>query len=103
MSTWTHLVVDVDYSPSDPGINNWFCDRTEFPWEDLKPGDVLRYEDSGGLFGAITVVEKTPDRIVIQYGNKTVNLEEGHSDMALDKDGRNYTNFYLNVFLKKQE
>lgn len=100
MSIWTHLVVDVDYSPSDPGISNWFCDRTEFPWDELKAGDVLRYEDSGGLFGAITVVEKADDRLVLRYGDKTVSLDEDNSSVSLDKDGRNYTNFYLSVYLR---
>lgn len=103
MGKWTHLVIDVDYSPSDPGISNWSCDRTKYAWEDIRPGDNLRYEDSGGLFGAIKVLEKTDDSITIQYGQGTYTLEEGHSNADLDHDGRDYTNFYLNLWLESPQ
>ena len=102
MKIWTQLNIDVDYSPSDPGISNWFCERTSFPKADLKPGQILRYKDPGGLFAAIRVLEVSPDKVVLGYGEKTYTLTPLDTSRSLDKDGRNYTNFYLNVWLQSQ-
>ena len=77
MKKWSHLHIDVDYCPSDPGIRNWFCDRTSFTPEDLQPGMALSYEDSGGLL------------------DKTV--------VKMDEGGRNYTNFLLHAVLEFPE
>lgn len=45
MKKWSTLYIDVDYCPSDPGIRNWFCDRTPFSPEEVKPGKKLNYEE----------------------------------------------------------
>ena len=54
MKKWSTLYIDVDYCPSDPGIRNWFCDRTRFTPKEVKSGKKLSYEDSGGLFAGTT-------------------------------------------------
>ena len=99
MKKWIKLNIDVDYSPSDPGINNWFCDRTSFEPADLTPGKTLYYKDSGGLFGTLTLVRADADAVVLRYGQSDITLREGHSSKELDNGGRNYTRFYLNVWL----
>ncbi|MBR6347216.1 MAG: hypothetical protein IKR69_07495 [Bacteroidales bacterium] len=38
MKCWSQLIIDVDYSPADPGINNWFCESTEYSKAELEPG-----------------------------------------------------------------
>lgn len=99
MKKWIKLSIDVDYSPSDPGINKWFCDRTSFEPADLVPGKILPYKDSGGLFGVITVVRADADAVVLRYGQSDFTLREDHPSAELDEGGRDYTRFYLNVWL----
>ena len=53
MKRLTKLVVDVDYSPSDPGNSRWFTERTEFDRDSLEAGQMLRYNDPGGLFAGM--------------------------------------------------
>ena len=76
MKKWTSLVVDVDYRPSDPGISNWFCDRSEFPWEDVKVGEYVRYEDPSGILASIKVLEKTAEKLVLESAGRKVTLQE---------------------------
>lgn len=103
MKKWTHLVVDVDYSPSDPGICNWFCERTEIPYEDVKEGAFVRYEDPSGILASIKVVEKTPKKLVLESAGRTATLQEDHTTAKLDEGGRNYTNFLLHAWVKFEE
>lgn len=101
MQTWTKLVIDVDYSPSDPGINNWFCERTTYERADLHDGQRLHYDDPGGLFGAISVDKVSEEGVTLHYGGSTYTLTVQGSGLRLDQDGRDYTNFYLGVYLEK--
>jgi len=100
MATWSTFVIDVDYCPSDPGIRNWFCDSTTYERKDMKAGDKLNYEDSGGLFALIMVKEVSPEKLVIVYREKEYTLDAGHTHACLDEGGRDYTNFLLNVRIK---
>ncbi len=100
MKTWNALIIDVDYSPSDPGIRRCFCERTQYSKKDLTPGKLLSYEDPGGLFGSIVLKECDDDKVVLTYGGRDFVLREGSSWACLGKDGRNYTNFELNVSLQ---
>ncbi len=100
MKKWSTLYIDVDYCPSDPGIRNWFCDRTPFSPEEVKPGKKLNYEDSGGLFSVITVVEAEPNKVVLRYRDKEFTIHEGKTTVKLDEGGRNYTNFLLHAWLE---
>ena len=102
MKTWTHLVVDVDYRPADPHAE-WYCERTEFAHEDLKPGMLLKYDDPGGLFSLIKVTDVEEKSVSFQYGEKFFQLEDGGSNAYLDKGGRDYTNFMLNAWLRFDE
>ena len=99
MKNWIRLVIDVDYSPSDPGISNWFCDRTGYDKADVTAGKLLPYKDSGGLFRSIRVVESSDAGVVLEYCGKQYSLTPENPYKKLDEDGRDYTNFYLNVSL----
>lgn len=66
MKCWSQLIIDVDYSPADPGINNWFCESSEYSKAELEPGKTLSYKDPGGLFGSITVKD-VDDIKVVRY------------------------------------
>ena len=100
MKKWTRLIIDVDYSPSDPGTNNWFCDRTDYDKADVTAGKILPYKDSGGLFRSIRVVEASDAEVVLEYCGKQYSLTPESCTRKLDEDGRDYTNFYLYVSLK---
>jgi TPR repeat protein len=99
MKCWSQLIIDVDYSPSDPGINNWFCESTKYYKTDLTAGKKLQYKDPGGLFGGITVKEVDDSKVVLSYGGEDYTLREGQSHRRLDEGGRDYTNFELNTYL----
>ena len=99
MKCWSQLIIDVDYSPADPGINNWFCESTKYYKADLEAGKKLSYEDPGRLFGGITVKEVDDSKVVLSYGGEDYTLREGQSHRCLAKDGRDYTNFELNTYL----
>ena len=99
MNTWTILNIDVDYSPSDPGSRSCYTDHTEYRPEDLKVGEKLKYEDSGGLFSSIRVVEADGNHVVVEYRQQQYCLNEEKTSFKLDEGGRNYTNFWLYVYL----
>ena len=100
MKKWTQLHIDVDYSPSDPGSRRCYCDRTTFAKAELSAGKRLSYEDSGGLFGAITVVSVDDSGLVLKYGTGEYGITADHPHRRLDSGGRDYTNFWLNVSLE---
>lgn len=100
MKHWTHLVIDVDYCPSDPGINNNFCERTVIAWEDVKEGAFVHYEDPSGKLASIKIIEKTPEKLVIESANNTRTLDENKDSVKLDETGLNYTDFYLYAYLR---
>lgn len=99
MKRWFRLVIDVDYRPSDPGINNWSCDHTEYLKADLQAGQPLRYKDSSGQLGRLTLLEMTDEGVVVGYGDRSYALTEQNSYIKLDETGRDYTVFELNVYL----
>ena len=99
MKCWSQLIIDVDYSPADPGINNWFCESTKYYKADLVAGKKLSYKDPGGLFGGITVKEVDDSKVVLSYGGEDYTLREGQSHRRLAEGGRDYTNFELNTYL----
>lgn len=100
MRQWTRLIIDVDYHPCDSGNSTWYCERTAFPKSDLCAGKVLSYEDPGGLFGGIRVDSVSEDGLVLSYGTKLYSISMEHPNLPLDKDGRDYTEFELNLFLE---
>lgn len=99
MKQWIRLVIDVDYSPRDPGINNWFCERTEYDKSDLHPDMPLRYKDPGGLFGAIRLLEVSDEGVVLEYRSRKYGLKLDSPYGKFDEDGRDYTVFELSIFL----
>ena len=97
---WSRLIIDVDYSPSDPGINNHFCESTPYGRDDVTDGRRLSYEDPGGLFGAIYVKEAGDDFVTLFYRDEEYTLTQDAPVKKLDTGGRNYTNFYLHARLE---
>lgn len=91
------LLIDVDYHPCDPGNSTWYCERTRIRKDALLPGKYLRFKDPGGLFSAIKVVEANDDALVISYEGDTFTLDRDNPARTLDEDGRDYTEFELNV------
>lgn len=100
MRTWTKLIIDVDYSPSDPGIRNCFCESTPYEREQLSEGMPLRYDDPGGLFSSITLVKAGEESVTLRYKDSEYVLTPEKPYKKLDTGGRNYTNFDLSVYLK---
>lgn len=100
MKNWTQLIIDVDFSPADPGNSRWFCERTEYEKSELKAGKALPYKDPGHLFGSITVKEADEEKVVLTYGPKEICLSASDSYARLGESGRDYTNFELNVHLE---
>lgn len=102
MKRLTKLVVDVDYSPSDPGNSRWFTERTEFDMDSLEAGQKLRYKDPGGLFAGIKFIGSDDKGLSLEYSGRTITLNEGHSHENVSEGGRDYTNFTLCVWLRQQ-
>ena len=98
METWKELNVYVHYSPSDPGIRNIFTDKTTFQREEITVGKRLAYEDSGRLFGSITVKAFDDESVTIEYRGHDYILKPNKTK-ELDEGGRDYTNFWLSVQL----
>lgn len=99
MEQWTHLVIDVDYSPRDPGTDNWFCERTVYAKSDLQADMPLRFKDPSELFGAIRLLEVSDEGVVLEYRDGKYGLNLEYPCGLLDEDGRNYTVFELNIYL----
>lgn len=99
MQQWIRLVIDVDYRPSDPGINNWFCEQARYEKSDLAAGMPLRYKDPSDLFGGIRLLEVSDEGVVLAYGDHKYGLNLRSPYGRLDVAGRDYTEFELNVFL----
>ena len=74
MKRLTKLVVDVDYSPSDPGNSRWFTERTEFDMDSLEAGQMLRYKDPGGLFAGIKFIGSDDKGLSLEYSGRTITL-----------------------------
>ena len=58
MKCWSQLIIDVDYSPADPGINNWFCESSEYSKAELEPGTLL-YGGGYPIYGNIVIALET--------------------------------------------
>jgi hypothetical protein len=100
MREWTRLIIDVDYHPCDPGNSNWYCERTGYPKSDLQAGKVLSYRDPGGLFEGIRVESVSEDGLVLSYAGRPCTINLSHPGRCLDKNGRDYTEFELNLSLE---
>ena len=99
---WEKLVIDVDYIPSDPGTRNHFTERTSYAKADLVAGQILSYEDPGGLFKAIFLKQADDAGVTLVYRDQEYVLTPDHPSKQLDEAGRNYTNFYLTVLLQRE-
>ena len=103
MRQWTAFVIDVDYSPRDPGTDNWFCERTRYEKSDLKPGMPLRYKDPGGLFDRIKLLDVSDKGVLLEYRDGKYELNMKYPYGRLDEGGRDYTDFELNIYLVPEE
>ena len=100
MKHWTRLIIDVDYHPCDPGNCDWYCERTDYPKSGLQAGMCLKFKDPGGLFEGIRVDSVTEVGLVLGYGSRQYSISIEHPELCLDKKGRDYTEFFLNLSLE---
>ena len=98
MKRWNSISVNVSYSPSDPGSDNWRCKHTRHSRNSVAIGE-LPYNDISGLFGKITVSDISDDGLTLSYSNRKIRLTTYYSYADLDSGGRDYTRFELSVIL----
>jgi hypothetical protein len=97
---WKKLIVYVYSEAMDPGIVHQDCTTTELLPEELKVGERVRYKDPSGIMASLTVKAMDENGVTLQVGKmKEVRLWPGEVQ-EVDKDGRDYTNFYLHVKLE---
>lgn len=95
--SWYKIIIDVDYSPSDPGCRDNYCERTERLIKDLKVGQSVGYNDPSGILPSIKLVGIDEKGVVLQSAGMTVRLPDfkGNRFSKLAEAGRDYTNFQL--------
>ena len=98
MKRWNSISVNVSYSPSDPGSDNWRCKHTRHSIDSIAIGE-LSYNDISGLFGKITVLDISDEGLTLSYRNRKIRLTTYYSYADLDSGGRDYTRFELSVIL----
>ncbi len=98
MKRWNSISVNVSYSPSDPGSDNWRCEPTRHSRDSVATGE-LPYNDISGLFGKITVSDISDEGLTLSYRNRKIRLTTYYSYADLDSGGRDYTRFELSVIL----
>lgn len=98
MKRWNSISVNVSYSPSDPGSDNWRCKHTRHSRNSVAIGE-LPYNDISGLFGKITVLDISDEGLTLSYRNRKIRLTTYYSYADLDSGGRDYTRFELSVIL----
>ena len=98
MKRWNSISINVSYSPSDPGSDNWRCKHTRHSRNSVAIGE-LPYNDISGLFGKITVSDISDDGLTLSYSNRKIRLTTYYSYADLDSGGRDYTRFELSVIL----
>ena len=97
---WKSLKVYVYSEAIDPGIVHQNCTTTELLPEELKVGESVRYDDPSNIMASLTVKAMDENGVTLQVGKiKEVRLWPGEVQ-EVDKDGRDYTNFYLHVKLE---
>lgn len=98
---WKSLKVFVYSEAMDPGIRHLDCTTTELRPEELRVGEKVRYKDPSGIMATLTVAAMDENGMTLQVAaaGKEVRLWPGE-ELEVDKDGRDYTNFYLQVKLE---
>ena len=95
--SWYKLIIDVDYSPSDPGCRDHYFERTEMLIKDLKVGQNIGYNDPSSILPSIKLVGIDEKGVTLQSASTTVRLPDfrGNHFLKLAEAGRDYTNFQL--------
>lgn len=95
--SWYKLIIDVDYSPSDPGCRDHYFERTEMLIKDLKVGQNIGYNDPSSILPSIKLVGIDEKGVTLQSADTTVRLPDfkGNHFSKLAESGRDYTNFQL--------
>ena len=98
---WKKLIVYVYSEAMDPGIVHQDCTKTELLPEELKVGERIGYDDPSRIMASLTVKDMDENGVTLLVGGagKEVRLWPGEVQ-EVDKDGRDYTNFYLHVTLE---
>ena len=98
---WKSLKIYVYSEAMDPGVVHHDCTTTELLPEELKVGERVPYTDPSYIMASLTVKEMDENGVTLLVGGagKEVRLRPGEVQ-EVDKDGRDYTNFYLHVTLE---
>lgn len=83
----------------DPGICNHGDESVNIERDDVKEGQYLRYRDPSGIMPSIYVLEVRNESLKIRVGSREWVITPG-SFVTLCRDGINYANFDLDIYLE---
>ncbi|MBP5341691.1 MAG: hypothetical protein J6Y52_04975 [Bacteroidales bacterium] len=97
---WNRLRIDVDIQPSDPGMCGHSSEVTDYDREQLRVGEKIRFKDSGGLMGPVTLKAIDDAGVTLLIGKEKEVRIEKENYVKVDGGGRDYTNFglYIRIF-----
>lgn len=96
---WNNLIIVSSADAMDPGIVHSSSTVTVHGRDELKLGQRVPYDDPGGALPSIKVAEISPEKLVLQVGERKVEISFG-SYTRLASAGRDYTNFTLEAHLE---
>ena len=91
---WTKLTICVDCEAMDPGIVHSSRVQTVVEREQLKVGEIVRYNDPSGIMARLVVAKVDDEGIALKVSEQERRINSGCFE-TLDKGGRDYTNFWL--------
>lgn len=97
---WKSLKVFVYSEAMDPGIRHQACTTTELQPEELRVGERVPYKDPSGKMATLTVTAMDENGVTLRVGELNEVRLWPCEEVEVDKDGRDYTNFYLHVKLE---
>ena len=96
---WKKLKIVSSADAMDPGIVHSSSTVTVRSRDELKLGQRVPYDDPGGALPSIKVAEISPETLVLQVGERKVEIGFGKYT-RLASAGRDYTNFTLEARLE---
>lgn len=95
---WKSLRVEVSWRTMDPGVMHTDGVHTDIERSDLKVGQYVGYDDPSGLFSSIKVLEISDTNLKIEVDGRQYLMKPDYW-VRLDESGRDYTNFFFDVYL----
>lgn len=96
---WTSVIVSVSWRTMDPGVCNCDGKNTEIKRSDIKEGQYLSYSDPSEIMPSIKVLAMSDKGMTIEVRGRKYELVPDYW-MNLERSGRDYTNFDLDIFLE---